>query len=426
MNEPVEADKLFDPNGPDPATSARAPVRTEPEMMGVGTLMRLAVGGVSLALNAIQSATEPPDRSGPAPRDQSGVEASPTPDDRPEQVDPALRHIFIGAVFEAGDRVDRRLSSALGRARRLASPPTNWARKSRLLSPARRSYNRLAARSAARLERWQARGVSEELQGRALLGTAVNHSVDTTLDYVVDSPQVQGLVDELVAAESLALSQRVFIEVRGRAVSADLYVAHLIHSVLRHPAPEIPPPPRRIVFSGDTVPPAHLRGRTAGFVTRLAALITDIVIISILVRAAGWLLDDVRLATGLQIYVPGLTDAVGAASPIELTAIGGLLISAAYLLFFWTMGGQTSGKALLGLRIVTRSGGRLSFWRSLVRLFGYWLSSLLFGAGFLWAGVDNHREALHDKLAGTSVIYTWDALPDDDSLASRKRGSDEL
>ncbi len=412
MSEPVEADKLFDPNGPDPATSRPVPVPTEPQMTGVGTLLRLAVGGASLALNAVQSATTPPEEStGPAPQDQPGAEAGPTPDRQPEQIDPAMRHVLIGAAFEAGDRIDRRVSTAI-----------RWARQSRLTSPVRGSYNKLAARSAARLERWQERGAAEELQGRALLGTVVDRSVDSTLDHVVDSPQVQELMDELVTAESLALSQRVFVELRGRGVSADLYDAHLVHSVLRHPSPEIPPPPRRIAFSGDAVPPPHLRGRTAGFVTRLTALITDIVIVSILVRAAGWFLDDVRLATGLQIYVPQLTDAMGTATPVHLTALGGLLISVSYLLFFWTMGGQTPGKALLGLRVVTRDGGRLSFWRSLVRFFGYWLSSLLFGAGFLWASVDNYREGLHDKLAGTSVVYAWDARPDDDFLASRKQG----
>jgi uncharacterized RDD family membrane protein YckC len=265
--------------------------------------------------------------------------------------------------------------------------------------------------------------MAEERQGRAILDTALDRSVDTTLDYVVDSPQVQDLVDELVAAESRSLSQQVFVELRGRAVSADLYDAHLIHSVLRHPSPKIPPPPRRIAFTGDTDAPAHLGGRTAGFVSRLAALVTDIVIISILIRAAGWLLDDVQLATGIQIYIPELTNVAQATTPIHLTALGALLVSIVYFLFFWTMGGQTPGKALLGLRVVTRSGGRLSFWRSLVRFFGYWLSSLLFGAGFLWASVDNYREGLHDKLAGTSVVYAWDARADQDFLAGRTESS---
>ena len=418
MSEPVEADKLFDPNGPDPATDPPLLERGGPEMRGLGALMRVAVGGTALALATLQSAAESRAEDKPP---TSEFEADPAR--QQEQPDPALRHALIGAAIEAGDLVDRRLGAAFRRGRHVTSPAARWARQSRLAAPLRRIYSRTASQSKARLARWQARGLAEEQQGRAILDRALDRSVDTTLDYVVDSPQVQDLVDELVTAESLALSQRVFVEVRGRAVSADLYDAHLIHAVLRHPSPEIPPPPRRIPFAGDAAVPPHLGGRTAGFVSRLAALITDIVIISILIRAAGWLLDDVQLATGLQIYIPELTDVAQTASPIHLTVLGGLLITITYLLFFWTMGGQTPGKALLGLRVVTREGGRLSFWRSLVRFVGYWLSSLLFGAGFLWASIDNHREGLHDKLAGTSVVYAWDALPDDDFL--ERRNADE-
>ena len=428
MSEPVEADKLFDPNGPGPATSTPAPVHAEPEMTGVGTLMRLAVGGVSLALNAVRSATEPPEEgASPSPQERAGAEGGPAGDRQQEQVvDSALRHVLIGAAFEAGDRVDRRVSAAFRRAREATSPAAGWARQSRLTAPARGSYNRLAARSEARLKRWQARGAAEETQGRAMLGTALDRTVDTSLDYVVDSQQVQGLMDELVAAESLALSQKIFVELRGRSVSADLYDAHLIRSVLKHPVPEIPPLPRALALVEDApARPANLRGRAAGSVTRLAAFITDIIIISILIRAAGWFLEDVRPATGIKIYLPEITEAVGSTAPTQLTVLAGLLIATSYVLFFWTMAGQTPGKALLGLRIVTRDGGRLSFWRSLVRFFGYWLSSLFFGAGFLWASIDNYREGWHDKLAGTTVVYAWDAQPDGESLATGTRGSDE-
>jgi hypothetical protein len=31
--------------------------------------------------------------------------------------------------------------------------------------------------------------------------------------------------------------------------------------------------------------------------------------------------------------------------------------------------------------------------------------------------VDNRRQGLHDKIAGTYVIYSWDALPNEQFLA---------
>jgi len=60
--------------------------------------------------------------------------------------------------------------------------------------------------------------------------------------------------------------------------------------------------------------------------------------------------------------------------PPQVTVIGGLHISGAYFVLFWTLGGLTSGKALMGLRVVTRDGRRLSRMRSAVRLFGYLVS----------------------------------------------------
>jgi len=87
---------------------------------------------------------------------------------------------------------------------------------------------------------------------------------------------------------------------------------------------------------------------------------------------------------------------------------------------------MTPGKGIMGLRIVTRDGGGLSFLRSLFRLFGYWLSTLLYGLGYLWIAIDNRREAWHDKVAKTAVIYVWDAHPSTRSLGSVVRAAGDM
>jgi uncharacterized RDD family membrane protein YckC len=97
---------------------------------------------------------------------------------------------------------------------------------------------------------------------------------------------------------------------------------------------------------------------------------------------------------------------------------GGLLMSAAYFVFFWSVAGTTPGKAVMGLGVVTRDGRRLSLVRSMVRLFGYVLSTLLYGLGYLWIAIDNWREGWHDKIARTAVVYAWDAHPSDRSVAN--------
>jgi uncharacterized RDD family membrane protein YckC len=82
-----------------------------------------------------------------------------------------------------------------------------------------------------------------------------------------------------------------------------------------------------------------------------------------------------------------------------------------YFLFFWSLVGWTPGKLVMGLRVVSKDGGRVSFWRAIRRMIGYLLSTLALYLGYLWILVDDRRQGWHDKLAGTYVIYDWDARP---------------
>jgi uncharacterized RDD family membrane protein YckC len=93
--------------------------------------------------------------------------------------------------------------------------------------------------------------------------------------------------------------------------------------------------------------------------------------------------------------------------------------------FFWVLAGVTPGKGLMGLRVVTRDGRPLSLVRSMIRLFGYTLSTLMYGLGYLWIGIDNWREGWHDKIARTAVVYVWEAHPSDRSLANVMGATEE-
>jgi len=88
-----------------------------------------------------------------------------------------------------------------------------------------------------------------------------------------------------------------------------------------------------------------------------------------------------------------------------------LALTLSYFTFFLGSRGQTPGKMIMGVRVVTMEGEPLSFWRSVRRFIGYMLSFLALYVGFLWILVDNNRQGWHDKLAGTIVIYVWDAEP---------------
>jgi uncharacterized RDD family membrane protein YckC len=65
--------------------------------------------------------------------------------------------------------------------------------------------------------------------------------------------------------------------------------------------------------------------------------------------------------------------------------------------------------ALLGVRVVRADGSAIDPWRGVLRALVFPLSFLLFGLGFLGILVQRERRALHDLIAGTAVVYSWDA-----------------
>jgi uncharacterized RDD family membrane protein YckC len=92
--------------------------------------------------------------------------------------------------------------------------------------------------------------------------------------------------------------------------------------------------------------------------------------------------------------------------------ITGIAYACWYLLYFgysWATSGRTPGMAVLGLRVIRADGAELDPWRGIVRALAFPLSFLFFGLGFLGILVQREHRALHDFIAGTVVIYAWDA-----------------
>jgi uncharacterized RDD family membrane protein YckC len=64
----------------------------------------------------------------------------------------------------------------------------------------------------------------------------------------------------------------------------------------------------------------------------------------------------------------------------------------------------TIGKRIIGLEVVTASGGKLSFGQASVRHFMKFLSLFTVAIGFMMAGWTKRRQALHDMPADCIVI----------------------
>ena len=77
----------------------------------------------------------------------------------------------------------------------------------------------------------------------------------------------------------------------------------------------------------------------------------------------------------------------------------------AYFSWQWKRGGRTLAMRTWGLQLVTRAGTPLTWAHALQRYLYALAGTLALGAGFLWALVDRDRLFLHDRLAGTRVIF---------------------
>jgi uncharacterized RDD family membrane protein YckC len=75
-----------------------------------------------------------------------------------------------------------------------------------------------------------------------------------------------------------------------------------------------------------------------------------------------------------------------------------------YHILLWSLWGQTIGKMAVHIKVVSRTGGRVSLGRSALRLLGYAASVAPLFLGIVIAQFDRERRTLHDRLADTVVV----------------------
>ena len=105
--------------------------------------------------------------------------------------------------------------------------------------------------------------------------------------------------------------------------------------------------------------------------------------------------------------IVGLNDKAGPEF-LELKRLGlQVVLAAALLVYFrwgWSNGRCTLPMQTLGLRVKMADGTEASPRTALIR-FLVALPSVLLGVGFLWAIFDRESQALHDRIAGTRLVY---------------------
>jgi uncharacterized RDD family membrane protein YckC len=153
--------------------------------------------------------------------------------------------------------------------------------------------------------------------------------------------------------------------------------------------------------AASSTPIEGRQGHYAGAVSRLVAFGADV--------GASWglfTLGAAALAFTVQL-VTGTT--VSLTSHQVLSLIAAVVWEFVYFAYQWTLSGKTVGMALLGIRVVRTDGSPIGARQAVVRTLTLPLSFLILGLGFLGILTNRDRHALHDRLAGTAVVYSWDA-----------------
>ena len=155
----------------------------------------------------------------------------------------------------------------------------------------------------------------------------------------------------------------------------------------------------------DYQEPQHQQVRFAGFWIRFAAYVVDYLLIGIPMLLFNNILDKFLPYQ----YTPQTYMNINDPSFLQLIIVSifeMLLVYWPYFAITESSAKQaTIGKQLMKIKVVNKSGERITFGRATIRYFSKILSAIIFYFGFIMAGIDVRKQALHDKIAQTYVVY---------------------
>jgi uncharacterized RDD family membrane protein YckC len=127
------------------------------------------------------------------------------------------------------------------------------------------------------------------------------------------------------------------------------------------------------------------------------------------IRAAAILIDGfvfgVVYMIGILLVATGLVSLEDPTMAIILLVIFFVAILLYFPLCESSEKQATLGKMAVGIKVGKANGERISFLNALGRFFAKYISQLILYIGYMMAGWDDKKQALHDKIAGTYVFY---------------------
>ena len=242
--------------------------------------------------------------------------------------------------------------------------------------------------------------------------------VDAVLDRVdindvVARIDMEKLVEQtdlgaIIARSTGGIATEALDTVRSGAVGLDQFIDRWVTRLLRLKGPDPQAPRAHLNAEAPTMSvrthPSHwvsAQGHYAGSVSRFAAYLIDLTVSTVLYSLTLSLISFVaEIVTGRTVsWHRGNIVVV-------IIYVAWQFI---YFGFQWAADGSTMGMTLLGVHVVQADGTRLDPWRGWIRSLTFPLGFLTLGLGFLGIFVQREHRALYDLIAGTAVVYAWDA-----------------
>jgi len=206
-------------------------------------------------------------------------------------------------------------------------------------------------------------------------------------------------VPDIVAESTGRLAEGALDIARRQIVGLDTLLVGVIGTVLRRPAAGIEAAPPELRVPEEDRDHATVSGRYAGPIGRLLAFGIDAVLMFVLFTL-GVAAVDKLLGVFFDTTLEGKGD-----SPWSLVAL--VAWGFVYVVVTTAIVGRTPGKAVIGLRVVTRLGSTVTPGRVVVRTAFLPFAFAPLGLGVLPILLGRRRRGLHDWVAGTAVVNDW-------------------
>lgn len=226
-------------------------------------------------------------------------------------------------------------------------------------------------------------------------------------------PFTRAQVAEKLQAGELSPESLAFIEGLSQWTPLRDVLAKVDAAALPPAPPAIPSTPT-YSYAATMQPPGHLI--YADFWLRVAAHILDNLIVSIPFVIIWFAV--VMAIVGTSVFAPVLQSHSEPANAALVASFMGTIIVLYLTLIFgrlivvWLYHAilesgphqSTWGKRVLGLKVTSLNGQRISFAHASGRYFGSMITSMTMGIGYLMAAFTDRKQTLHDMIAGTLVV----------------------